>query len=166
VFDIQPSSQAITITNLYSRPLNYTLCNDTRFFTIDTSSDGFISKRGKSITVIVKPNIPAILQHKHLILRDKYIEEHLTLYNRDQLNEKYLISLRFSTGALRFFYLAPGTKTGFAFSRLEECIIKFLQVCFFLFFSSHCCFCFVFLLVLFFESSLWLCVFFLSLLLC
>ena len=45
------------------------------------------------------------------------------------------MSLRFTTSALRLFYLAPGPKKGFTFSKIEKNIVIFMRQ-FELFFQS------------------------------
>lgn len=63
-----------------------------------------------------------------IIYQGKFMEEHLAIYNRHQLTESYVIALRLTTqDQLRFFYMSPGTKSQYAFNKLENTVTKFLS---------------------------------------
>lgn len=50
------------------------------------------------------------------------------VYNRRHPTEQYRISLKLTAGALRTFFLSPGSKNAHAFWTLEEKITAFLKV--------------------------------------
>lgn len=50
------------------------------------------------------------------------------VYNRGHPTEQYRISLKLTAGALRTFFLSPGSKNAHAFWTLEEKITAFLKV--------------------------------------
>lgn len=50
------------------------------------------------------------------------------VYNRKHPTEQYRVSLKLTSGALRTFFLSPGSKNAHAFSTLENKITTFLQV--------------------------------------
>ncbi|CAM9969854.1 unnamed protein product [Hapterophycus canaliculatus] len=51
------------------------------------------------------------------------------VYNRRHPTEQYRISLKLTSGALRMFFLSPGSKNAYPFWTLEDKITTFLQVC-------------------------------------
>lgn len=51
------------------------------------------------------------------------------VYNRRHPTEQYRISLKLTSGALRMFFLSPGSKNAYSFWTLEDKITTFLQVC-------------------------------------
>ncbi|CAN0517704.1 unnamed protein product, partial [Ectocarpus sp. 8 AP-2014] len=50
------------------------------------------------------------------------------VYNRRHPTEQYRISLKLTSGALRMFFLSPGSKNAYPFWTLEDKITTFLQV--------------------------------------
>lgn len=58
------------------------------------------------------------------------------VYNRRHPTEQYRISLKLTSGALRMFFLSPGSKNAHPFWTLEDKITTFLQVRFFFLCSS------------------------------
>lgn len=50
------------------------------------------------------------------------------VYNRRHPTEQYRISLKLTSGALRTFFLSPGSKNAYPFWTLEDKITSFLQV--------------------------------------
>eukprot|EP00455_Lapot_gusevi_P004473 TRINITY_DN11857_c0_g1_i4.p1 TRINITY_DN11857_c0_g1~~TRINITY_DN11857_c0_g1_i4.p1 ORF type:complete len:546 (+),score=45.52 TRINITY_DN11857_c0_g1_i4:52-1689(+) len=135
--DVSPAQQELVIRNLYNRPLTYTVRNSSLYFIVENLTLGeppvknmatwTIQEPNAEHILIVRPNMQVVIEHHHLFIKNKYVEEHLTIYNRSQLSEKYLVSLRFTTGILRHFFLAPGPKNAFPFSKLEDTVAKFLQ---------------------------------------
>lgn len=55
-------------------------------------------------------------------------QEHFMVYNRRHPTEQYRVSLKLTSGALRTFFLSPGSKNSHPFWTLEEKITTFLQV--------------------------------------
>lgn len=56
------------------------------------------------------------------------LQEHFMVYNRRHPTEQYRISLKLTSGALRMFFLSPGSKNAYPFWTLEDKITTFLQV--------------------------------------
>lgn len=50
------------------------------------------------------------------------------VYNRRHPTEQYRVSLKLTSGALRMFFLSPGSKNAHPFWTLEDKITTFLQV--------------------------------------
>jgi hypothetical protein len=136
--DLSEQRHKIEIANLFYQKLSYAIRNDSYFFQV-FRADGhaetpllaeemlLIDKRGMKHELIVQPNIKRLEENIEVILKEKYIEEHFWIFNRKQLSEHYLISLRLTTGKLKLFYLAPGPKKAYPFNKLEETIIQFIS---------------------------------------
>eukprot|EP01080_Neovahlkampfia_damariscottae_P001532 gene1532-12658_t len=125
--NLKPKVGKIKIKNLKEKKMKFFIKTSSLYFDIDQIA--YQLKRETEITI--KPNIKKILENQNF-LKLQYIEEHLFIYNVENLNEKYVIDLKLTRGSVRQFYTAPGTKTGYAFSHLEKQIIIFLTN-----FSSH-----------------------------
>jgi len=127
VLEIEPEAHTLSIRNLHSRPLRYTLRNDSLFFTVQCGDSPNEKDVGQVYHVVVRPNMSAILEKLNQILKDKYVEEHFSVYNCNNLTEKYWVSVRLSTGHLRHFSTSPGPKTAYPFQSLEHTISRFLR---------------------------------------
>ncbi|CAM6083476.1 unnamed protein product [Calypogeia fissa] len=145
VVELLPAQQVLIIKNLFAhRKLQYIVKNDSLFFVTDvpelqtipsTSQSGgesqLLAKSNGSTRsfhkIIVRPNMESLLTHQKSILKQKYVEEHLTVYNRSNPREKYTVSLRITAGHLRNFFAAPGRKNSYPFNRLELSITGFLS---------------------------------------
>ena len=55
------------------------------------------------------------------------MEEHITVYNKKKMTDKYWISLRVSFGFLEEFNSAPGPIVQYPYSVLEGIIVHFLR---------------------------------------
>lgn len=125
--DLIPSFQLLTLRNLYlHRKLEYIIKNDSLFFRVDVpvsqEISGTIPQRfhedvsplpttmaeRASLNIVVRPNLHTLRENWKMIMKQKYIEEHLTIYNRSNPREKYTVSLRLTTGHLRNFIAASG----------------------------------------------------------
>ncbi|RHZ71084.1 hypothetical protein Glove_262g53 [Diversispora epigaea] len=117
----------IIIKNSLPNPLKYEIVNDTMYFNLE------FPKEGKEIgpklchKIIVRPNIKALIKNAENVRREKYIQEQVTVYNRNRPSENYWIPLRISFGYCSNFQLASGYKTSYAFSILENHAVRFLS---------------------------------------
>ncbi|XP_024391254.1 uncharacterized protein [Physcomitrium patens] len=144
--DLIPSFQILTLRNLYlHRKLEYVIKNDSLFFRVDVPASqemsGTIPQRlhvdvpalstrtteKASHNIVVRPNFDTLRENRKMIMKQKYIEEHLTIYNRSNPREKYTVSLRLTAGHLRNFIAASGPKKSYIFERLELEITSFLS---------------------------------------
>ncbi|XP_024373820.1 uncharacterized protein [Physcomitrium patens] len=144
--DLIPSFQILTLRNLYlHRKLEYVVKNDSLFFKVNVPASqeipGVISqglradvlklstkKTQKSChEILVRPNLDTLRENLKMVMKQKYIEEHLTIYNRSNPREKYTVSLRLTAGHLRNFFAASGPKKSYTFERLELAITSFLS---------------------------------------
>ncbi|KAL2649598.1 hypothetical protein R1flu_017726 [Riccia fluitans] len=141
--DLLPPVQMLIVRNLYAhRPLQYIVKNDSLFFATDFPEPQVIpcaqvtagehNEGNNSCTqafhaIVVRPNMESIRAHQKKIFKQKYVEEHLTIYNRSNPREKYTVSLRITAGHLRSFFAAPGRKNSYPFNRLELLITSFLS---------------------------------------
>ncbi|KAG0580510.1 hypothetical protein KC19_4G178800 [Ceratodon purpureus] len=143
---LTPTFQILTLRNLYlHRKLEYVVKNDSLFFKVDvpglqeissavspglhldvhTLSTKMHEKAGHDI--VVRPNLDTLRENWKMVMKQKYIEEHLTIYNRSNPHEKYTVSLRLTAGHLRNFFAASGPKKSYTFERLELAITSFLS---------------------------------------
>lgn len=125
--DLMPSFQILTLRNLYlHRKLEYLVKNDSLFFKVDVPGSQEISSavsQGLNLDVhalptkmhekachdiVVRPNLETLREHRKMVMKQKYVEEHLTIYNRSNPREKYTVSLRLTAGHLRNFFAASG----------------------------------------------------------
>lgn len=117
--ELLPAQQVLVIRNLFAhRKLQYVVKNDSLFFATDVPEWQTIPSTSQSLggdglcesfhRIIVRPNMENLLAHQKSILKQKYVEEHLTIYNRSNPREKYTVSLRITAGHLRNFFAAPG----------------------------------------------------------
>jgi len=86
--------------------------NDCLFFAVD-ADEGEIPEGGTA-RVLVRPNMAAIHQNRRLFLKEKYIEEHITVYSfhPQRYTERCFIAVRLVLGHLPsdVFYTSPGTR--------------------------------------------------------
>ncbi|BBM97058.1 hypothetical protein MPTK1_1g02700 [Marchantia polymorpha subsp. ruderalis] len=140
--ELCPPQQLLVVRNLYAhQPLQYLVKNDSLFFIADFPEPQVIpcAKIIPELTedlngpceslhsIVVRPNMENLRLHQKTILKQKYLEEHLTIYNRSNPREKYTVSLRITAGHLRNFFAAPGRKNSYPFNRLELLITSFLS---------------------------------------
>ncbi|KAF9435384.1 hypothetical protein BGZ76_006407 [Entomortierella beljakovae] len=75
----------------------------------------------------VVPNIKALLRNPETFRREKYVQENITIYNRNRPLENYWIPLRISFGNISNFQLSSGYKSSYAFGRIEQHVVDFLS---------------------------------------
>jgi len=127
-FIVLPNHYAsIQLFNLFESPLHYSIRSCSEFFSIEKVPQSVIESRLVSQFVHIKPNIAAIAKYKRQFLSRKYIEEHITVYNRHRLTERLWITLRLTLGDHAFFRIADtGSIIKSPFHTLEESIGSFL----------------------------------------
>jgi hypothetical protein len=85
--------------------------NDCLFFAVE-ADEGEIPEGGTA-RVLVRPNMAAIHQNRRLFLKEKYIEEHITVYSYhpQRFTERSFVAIRLVLGHLPsdVFYTSPGT---------------------------------------------------------
>eukprot|EP01052_Picozoa_sp_SAG31_P005553 SAG31_NODE_245_length_19224_cov_10.210614_7_plen_3161_part_00 len=88
---------------------------------------------GQKLAITVKPNRESIDLMYENIMQEKYVEEHVTIYNRNNPTEHRLAYLRLSfveqgqMGDRVDFYSAPGRSKSYSFQILEETVVQFLR---------------------------------------
>ncbi|CAG8457039.1 15393_t:CDS:2, partial [Dentiscutata heterogama] len=117
----------IMIRNLLDTSLEYEIVNDTMYFSLDISHSNKEVAPKTDHRIIVRPNVKALLKNVESIRREKYIQEHVTVYNRNRPSENYWIPLRISFGYFTNFQLASGYKASYAFGVLENRTVHFLN---------------------------------------
>ncbi|CAG8447699.1 8569_t:CDS:10 [Diversispora eburnea] len=117
----------IIIKNSLPNPLKYEIVNDTMYFNLEFPKEGKEIGSKLCHEIIVRPNIKALIKNAENVRREKYIQEQVTVYNRNRPSENYWIPLRISFGYCSNFQLASGYKTSYAFSILENHAVRFLS---------------------------------------
>jgi hypothetical protein len=92
-----PEWQLLEIFNTQASPLRYIIRNDSLFFTVEAPTDAADGREtvvapGQSQTIRIRINMKHVQENKALVLKNKYIEEHLSVYNQRQLSESYALS--------------------------------------------------------------------------
>ncbi|CAG8733005.1 13142_t:CDS:2, partial [Acaulospora morrowiae] len=117
----------IQIKNLLQIPLEYEIVNDTMYFILEFPTENKVITSESFHNVIVRPNIKSLIKNVESVRREKYIQENITVYNRNRPLENYWIALRISFGYISNFQLASGYKVSYAFSMLENHTVRFLS---------------------------------------
>ncbi|ORZ29119.1 hypothetical protein BCR41DRAFT_382971 [Lobosporangium transversale] len=120
------------ISNLLGIPLEYEIVNDTMYFNLeypepDKMVDGFHKHE-----IRVVPNMKALLRNAENFRKERYVQENITIYNRNRPLENYWIPLRISFGNVSNFQLSSGYKSSYAFGMIEQHVVNFLSD-----FNSH-----------------------------
>jgi hypothetical protein len=76
--------------------------------------------------VVIRPSIARIQERAMFLVREKYVEEHITVYNRRYPREFWWVTLKLVCGGAASEFSAVTHKRAFAFSCLESTICKFL----------------------------------------
>jgi hypothetical protein len=133
--ELAEQTHSIELCNRFTRPLLYTIRNESVFFEVIPSQTSLdektsqedivyeVSQFGSTHSLQVKINMQRLEEFRDTILREKYVEEHFSIYNRSQLSEHYIISLRLTTQPNKLFY--TGAKMIMK-SKLEEIMIEFI----------------------------------------
>lgn len=118
----------MVIWNLQTTPLSYQIVNDTSYFLLDyIDGENIDVQPGQCQKVLIKPNNKLLLDNAEAIHREKYLQEYVTVYNKDRPQENYWIPLRMSFGHVSNFQLASGYRSSHAYSMLESHIVSFLS---------------------------------------
>ncbi|KAI8577331.1 hypothetical protein K450DRAFT_252656 [Umbelopsis ramanniana AG] len=118
----------MVICNLQKDPMSYQIVNDTSHFLLEfPDGNNKVIPPGMSHKVIIKPNMKRLLDNAEAIHREKYLQEYVTVYNKDRPQENYWIPLRMSFGHVSNFQLASGYRSSHAYSMLESHVVSFLK---------------------------------------
>jgi len=136
-FSIELTEQqlSVNIQNIQAVPIRYIIRNDSLFFLLKSSED--LEKPQELCPdeiheIVVIPNLESIIKHKALFFNERYIDEHLAIYNLDSKNvsEYYYVNLRLRFGELpwdQVFSTSLGLFNSYRYTILEHLIISFLQ---------------------------------------
>ncbi|RIA92609.1 hypothetical protein C1645_820444 [Glomus cerebriforme] len=126
-FQFNPEFREIKINNLLDKPLEYEIVNDTMYFNLELSDD-VKEVAPKSVhNILVRPNLKSLIKNAESVRREKYIQEIVTVYNRNRPSENYWISLRISFGHISNFQFSSGYKSSYTYSILENYTVRFLS---------------------------------------
>ncbi|KAF9103246.1 hypothetical protein BGX29_003628 [Mortierella sp. GBA35] len=120
------------VSNLLRIPLEYEIVNDTMYFNLEYPEPDKIVDGLEKHEIRVVPNVKALLRNAENFRREKYVQENITIYNRNRPLENYWIPLRLSFGNVSDFQLSSGYKSSYAFGMIEQHVVNFLSD-----FNSH-----------------------------
>ncbi|KAJ3175580.1 hypothetical protein HDU87_006077 [Geranomyces variabilis] len=149
-----PAHAEVEIANLLTDPLDCCVMNDSMYFNVDlgtrdmedapSQSGGVVAAATvtpsltkvrrhlglsigsqRSAAVRVTPNMDALMRHVDKLRGEKYVVEHLTVYNRRRPREKSFIVVKLSLGHMTEFQSASGSRHSYA--AIESHIIKLLR---------------------------------------
>ena len=96
--------ERILVSAVGLSPLHYTVRSSCCFFDVTTPAGGRggtvppavsgAAEDENSHRIVVTPNASAIRQHASFLSRQRYLEEHFTVYNRHDLNEHECVTVR------------------------------------------------------------------------
>jgi hypothetical protein len=115
------SAQSVLIIIILQ--LRYAVRNSSLFFVIECMQEGVIEDRASSSCISIQPNIPVINDNMNVLLKERYVEEHITIYNERRLAEKYVVSLRLTLGQRTEFSCMPGLKSSHSYRSLEVSLV-------------------------------------------
>ncbi|KAF9200015.1 hypothetical protein BGZ49_009783, partial [Haplosporangium sp. Z 27] len=115
------------VSNLLDIPLEYEIVNDTMYFNLEYPEPDKVIEGQMKHEIRVVPNIKALLRNAENFRREKYVQENITIYNRNRPLENYWIPLRISFGNVSNFQLSSGYKSSYAFGMIEQHVVKFLS---------------------------------------
>jgi hypothetical protein len=75
---------------------------------------------------VIRPNLITIRERAHVLHRERYVEEHITVYNRQFPREFFWIRIRLAIGGAASEFSAVTHKRGFQFASLERIVSRFL----------------------------------------
>ncbi|KAF9351228.1 hypothetical protein BGX26_010721 [Mortierella sp. AD094] len=119
--------RTLGVSNLLNIPLEYEIVNDTMYFNLEYPEPDKVIDGLQSHEIRVVPNVKALLRNPENFRREKYVQENITIYNRNRPLENYWIPLRISFGNVSNFQLSSGYKSSYAFGMIEQHVVKFLS---------------------------------------
>ncbi|KAG0014000.1 hypothetical protein BGZ81_000714, partial [Podila clonocystis] len=120
------------VSNLLDIPLEYEIVNDTMYFNLEYPEPDRVIEGQQQHLIRIVPNVKALLRNADNFRREKYVQENITIYNRNRPLENYWIPLRLSFGNVSNFQLSSGYKSSYAFGMIEQHVVNFLSD-----FNSH-----------------------------
>lgn len=125
----QPECDILVRKTAGVRVVRYTVMNNTQFFEVcaQGSDDTHVMENEQGChTLAVRPDFWKIAQHASFLSREKYVEEHITIYNRDFPREFFWVRIRLIVGGATSEFSSVSHKRAFSFSKLENLIVRFL----------------------------------------
>ncbi|KAF9115028.1 hypothetical protein BGX27_009146 [Mortierella sp. AM989] len=123
----QEDYRILGVSNLLDIPLEYEIVNDTMYFNLEYPETDKVIDGLMKHEIRVVPNVKALLRNPENFRREKYVQENITIYNRNRPLENYWIPLRISFGNVTNFQLSSGYKSSYAFGMIEQHVVKFLS---------------------------------------
>ncbi|KAJ3416131.1 hypothetical protein HDV05_003100 [Chytridiales sp. JEL 0842] len=146
---LAPSCADLCLANILADPLSYQIVNDSAYFWVESldiseasGTSGAAEFKGvpvplprnsisgtvtgnNSHVIRVHMNKAAILRDAESLRREKYIVEHMTVYNKRRPMEKYWVIFKLSFGHLTMFQTASGSKR--SYNVIESQIVRLLR---------------------------------------
>ncbi|EME29700.1 uncharacterized protein Gasu_29210 [Galdieria sulphuraria] len=144
-YAIDPPHCQVTIRNLSpTTPLHYRIMNNAFFFQVENVDETFIIPPTNSIhnnfrgtewttencsshTITIRVDPKALFQRQKILLKEKYVEEHISIYNCDLPKEFFWIRLRLSVDGTAKNFTAVMHKGTPAFETLEAIAQQFMK---------------------------------------
>lgn len=122
----------VALLHLYSHAksgqLRYTVRNDSRFILSETPQRCVIDGEDLDLhSVLLRPRLDRIRDCAKFLQKEKYLEEHITIYNSQNPREFFWIRIRLVIGGGTSDFSAVMHGRAYAFSRLEETVTRFAQ---------------------------------------
>ncbi|KAF9429715.1 hypothetical protein BGZ94_009742 [Podila epigama] len=128
----QEDFRILGVSNLLNIPLDYEIVNDTMYFNLEFPEPDRVIDGKQEHLIRVVPNVKALLKNAENFRKEKYVQENITIYNKNRPLENYWIPLRLSFGNVSNFQLSSGYKSSYAFGMIEQHVVNFLSD-----FNSH-----------------------------
>ncbi|KJE90188.1 hypothetical protein CAOG_009434 [Capsaspora owczarzaki ATCC 30864] len=135
-FAIDPSTTSLILENRASSAVGCIIRNDTMYFDVSLRNESAAVPMNRVLMHSLESNslymlcitlkLDTIRANLRQIMAEKYLYEHITIYNRRRSTEKYIISLRLAFGHFSQFHRAPGPRNSHLYSSLEEHVVRFV----------------------------------------
>jgi hypothetical protein len=110
VVDFDQTSDVLEITNILADDLHYVIMNESQYFQFQflrtpsiVENGTIILTRSSSHQIQILPKMDTIFKNAENLRKEKYLLEHIVVYNKQRPREKHWISLKLSFGHLLHF---------------------------------------------------------------
>ncbi|KAJ8902553.1 hypothetical protein NDN08_006956 [Rhodosorus marinus] len=118
--------KVLEVHNLFDDELHYAVRNDSLFFSSDGQLVGSLVDQNRFAKLTLKLRVSRLLERLAFLVKEKYVEEHIAVYNKRLPEEYYWVRLRISFGGASEFSAVMNSRA-YTFSVLEELVALFLQ---------------------------------------
>lgn len=118
-----PAAVVIPVRCLSSTSL--WVCNDSRLFHVRAA----VKDEGTGVDLIISVHLDVLQRNLKQIRKDKFIEEHISVYNAIDPNEWFHIPLRLTFGTLHPYVMSSYGRSTTTFNTLEELVLLLIRDC-------------------------------------